>query len=134
MYLSDSEKKLTAEDLKSFNEFFSHHLPVSFQDFYTKNNGGYPLNNQEGNAFMLGGFNPIRYGDLPIEKLYRDLIELFGELKNMVPFAYDEGGNTFLLSLKPDDSFGKIFIFLMDEKELELVADSFSELVDELFS
>lgn len=111
MYLSDSEKKLTAEDLKSFNEFFSHHLPASFQDFYTKNNGGYPLNNQEGNAFMLGGFKPIRYGDLPIEKLYRDLIELFGELKNMVPFAYDEGGILFFYRLSLMIHSGKYSFF-----------------------
>lgn len=83
---------------------------------------------------MLGGFNPIKYGDLPIEQLYRDLLGSFAELRNMVPFAYDDGGNCFLLSLKPDDSSGKIFIFLMDEKTLEFVADSFAEFVEELFS
>lgn len=52
----------------------------------------------------------------------------------MLPFAYDEGGNFFLLSLKEGNSFGEVFIFLMDEKELVTVADSFDEFIEELFS
>lgn len=134
MYLTDSEKKLTVDEINAFNAYFDYHLPSSFLDFYLKNNGGYPHNNEDGNPFILGGFNPIKYGDLPIEQLYHDLIESFGELRNMVPFAYDDGGNTFLLSLKSDDSLGKVFIFLMDDKEVELVADSFSEFLEELFA
>lgn len=43
-------------------------------------------------------------------------------------------GGSFLLSLKSDDSLGKVFIFLMDDKEIELVSDSFSEFLKELFS
>lgn len=134
MYLSDSEKKLTSDDMKKFNEFFNNKIPESFQDFYLKNNGGYPLNYEDGNIFMLGGFTPVTYGKRPIEKVYQDLVEAFGELRDMLPFAYDYGGNAFLLSLKKDDSFGKIFVFLMDEKEIEFISDSFPEFLDELFS
>ena len=133
MYLSDSEQNLTREEMASFNVFFDNLLPPSFQYFYLENNGGYPLNNEDGNFFILGGFNPIKYGELPIEQLYNDLTECFGELRKMVPFAYDEGGNCFLLSLKEGDSFGEVFIFLMDEKELVTVADSFDEFIEELF-
>lgn len=82
---------------------------------------------------MLGGFNPVKYGNLPIEQLYRDLVESFGELSNMVPFAYDDGGNSFLLSLKSDDSLGKVFVFFMDDKEVALVSGTFSEFLEELF-
>ncbi|WP_129544207.1 SMI1/KNR4 family protein [Serratia sp. 1D1416] len=135
MYLSDSEKTLSVEEMDSFNALFNNDLPDSFKDFFLKNNGGYPIDNEEGNIFMLGGFNPIKYGDLPIEVIYQDLTESFAELKDMVPFAYDEGGNSFLLSLKKeDDSFGRVFVFLMDEKELEEVADSFSDFIGELFA
>ncbi|HGH4621859.1 TPA: SMI1/KNR4 family protein [Enterobacter cloacae] len=134
MYLTASEYKLTVDEINAFNAYFDHHLPTSFLDFYLKNNGGYPHDNEESNPFMLGGFNPIKYGDLPIEKLYGDLVESFGELRNMVPFAYDDGGNSFLLSLKSDDLLGKVFIFLMDDKEIELVADSFSGFIKESFS
>ena len=67
---------------------FPHHFSI----FIWINNGGYPLNNEDGNFFIVGGFNPIKYGELPIEQLYNDLTEYFGELRKMVPFAYDEGG------------------------------------------
>lgn len=133
MYLSDSEKNLTSDDMKKFNEFFNNKVPESFQDFYLKNNGGYPLNYEDGNIFMLGGFTPVKYGKRPIEKVYQDLIDAFEHLRDMLPFAYDYGGNAFLLSLKADNSFGKIFVFLMDEKETEFIADSFTEFLEELF-
>ncbi|CZY26981.1 SMI1/KNR4 family protein [Enterobacter hormaechei] len=133
MCLTGSENKLTVYEINAFNTSFDNHLPASFLDFYLKNNGGYPHKNEDGNPFMLGGFNPIKYGDLPIEQLYRDLVESFGKLRNMVSFAYDDGGNSFLLSLKSDDSLEKVFIFLMDDKEVELVSGSFSEFLEELF-
>ena len=132
MCLTGSENKLTVYEINAFNTSFDNHLPASFLDFYLKNNGGYPHKNEDGNPFMLGGFNPIKYGDLPIEQLYRDLVESFGKLRNMVSFAYDDGGNSFLLSLKSDDSLGKVFVFLMDDKEVELVSGSFSEFLEEL--
>ncbi len=133
MCLTGSENKLTVYEINAFNTSFDNHLPASFLDFYLKNNGGYPHKNEDGNPFMLGGFNPIKYGDLPIEQLYRDLVESFGKLRNMVSFAYDDWRNSFLLSLKSDDSLEKVFIFLMDDKEVELVSGSFSEFLEELF-
>ncbi|MDH2913770.1 SMI1/KNR4 family protein [Kosakonia cowanii] len=134
MYLSDSEKPLTSDDISKFNELFKNKLPESFKNFYLKNNGGYPLNYEDGNIFMLGGFVPITYGKLPIERLYYDLFESFVEIKDMLPFAYDYGGNSFLLSLREDDSFGEVFVFLMDEKEVVFISDSFSEFLEELFA
>ena len=133
MYLSDTEQKLTREEMASFNALFDNILPQSFLDFYLENNGGYPLNNEDGNFFLLGGFYPVKYGELSIEQLYSDLMEYFGELRKMVPFAHDEGGNCFLLSLNEGASFGEIYVFLMDEKELVTVADSFDEFIEELF-
>ncbi|EDA2188095.1 SMI1/KNR4 family protein, partial [Salmonella enterica subsp. enterica serovar Montevideo] len=70
-------------------------------------------------------------GDLPIENIYSDLIDVFSNLKKMVPFAYDEGGNCFLLSLR-DKDYGKVYIWLMDEKELAFVSESFDEFINEL--
>lgn len=95
MYLTDLEYKLTVDEINAFNAYFDHHLPTSFLDFYLKNNGGYPNDNEENNPFMLGGFNPIKYGDLPIEKLYCDLIESFGELRIWFPLPMMMGGTLF---------------------------------------
>ncbi|KDN10139.1 hypothetical protein GAPWKB30_1247 [Gilliamella apicola] len=49
----------------------------------------------------------------------------------MIPFAYDEGGNCFLLSLK-NENYGEIYIWLMDEKELVLVSESFDSFINKL--
>jgi len=87
MYLTDSENKLTVYEINAFNSSFDNHLPASFLEFYLKNNGGYPHNNEGGNPFMFGGFNPIKYGDLPIEHLYHDLIESFGELRKVEEYG-----------------------------------------------
>ena len=38
MYLTDSENKLTVDEINAFNAYFDHHLPASFLDFYLKNN------------------------------------------------------------------------------------------------
>lgn len=92
MYLSDSEQNLTREEMESFNAFFDNLLPPSFQYFYLENNGGYPLNNEDDNFFILGRFNPIKYGELPIEQLYNDLTECFGELKKCCPLLMMRGG------------------------------------------
>uniref|UniRef100_UPI0011787371 SMI1/KNR4 family protein n=1 Tax=Enterobacter hormaechei TaxID=158836 RepID=UPI0011787371 len=72
-YLTDSANKLTLDEINAFNAYFDHHLPASFLDFYLKNNGGYLHNNENSKPFMLGGFNPIKYGALPIEQLNSDL-------------------------------------------------------------
>ncbi|EDA9553192.1 SMI1/KNR4 family protein [Salmonella enterica] len=129
--MKNQKKKLSSDELNEFNRYFDEKIPFSFIDFYSEFNGGYPPDNGESNLFLLGGFNPIKYGDLPIENIYSDLIDVFSNLKKMVPFAYDEGGNCFLLSLR-DKDYGKVYIWLMDEKELAFVSESFDEFINEL--
>ncbi|EAX8474650.1 SMI1/KNR4 family protein [Salmonella enterica subsp. enterica serovar Kua] len=129
--LEESEKKLTSDELSEFSRYFDGKVPLSFINFYIKFNGGYPPDNDEGNFFLLGGFNSIKYGDLPVERIYSDLVDDFPDLKNMIPFAYDEGGNCFLLSLK-DENHGYIYIWLMDEKELVFISESFDIFINKL--
>lgn len=106
-------------------------LPAQFKNFYLVNNGGYLPEDNSDNPFLLGGFIAIKYGRVPIEKTYERLINGFPELKEMIPFAYDDGGNCFLLSLK-DNDYGKVYIWLMDEKELGFVSQSFDEFINAL--
>ncbi|MFW0767459.1 SMI1/KNR4 family protein [Trabulsiella odontotermitis] len=49
----------------------------------------------------------------------------------MIPFADNERGNCFLLSLR-DIDYGRIYIWLMDEKELGFVSQSFDEFINAL--
>ncbi|NUF48458.1 SMI1/KNR4 family protein [Gilliamella sp. ESL0250] len=129
--LEESEKQLSFDELNEFSKYFNKKIPLSFSNFYMEFNGGYPPENGRHNFFLLGGFNSIKYGDVTIENIYTDLVDSFPNLKNMIPFAYDEGGNCFVLSLK-DENYGEIYIWLMDEKELVLVSKSFDNFITKL--
>lgn len=80
---------------------------------------------------MLSGFIPFKYGSASIERTYKDLVDDFPALKEFVPFADDQGGNCFLISMRKMD-YGKVYIWLMDEKELTFVIDSFDALINEV--
>ncbi|HDT6507750.1 TPA: SMI1/KNR4 family protein [Klebsiella aerogenes] len=130
LILEEQEKSLTQNDLFEFERIYRRPFPEGFKSFYIDNNGGY-LPGNSNNPFLLGGFIAIKYGNVSAEKTYQGLTDGFSELKEMVPFAYDDGGNCFLLSLK-DRDYGKIYIWLMDEKELAFVSESFDEFINEL--
>lgn len=129
--LEESQKKLSPEDLVIFEQQYNLHLPEDFVKFYLNYNGGYLPESDENNPYLLGGFLPIKYGRVPIEEHYKDLMEGFPELKGLLPFAYDDGGNLFLLSTRQSD-FANVYIWLMDETELDFVSESFSSFLNEL--
>ncbi|ALI01336.1 SMI1/KNR4 family protein [Pseudomonas sp. FW306-02-F02-AA] len=129
--LEESEHALSVQDLNEFEKKFSVPLPTAFKEFYLRNNGGYLPESKSDNEFLLGGFTPIKHGEVSIEVVHHDLTDDISSLKKMIPFAYDQGGNSFLLSVK-DDDYGNIYLFLMDEKELAFVCSSFEEFIAEL--
>ncbi|MTH48565.1 SMI1/KNR4 family protein [Intestinirhabdus alba] len=131
LIIEESEKKLNQNEFFEFQKYFSKKNPDEFRDFYLENNGGYLPETSHPSPLLFSGFISIKYGKIPIEKTYQDLIDDFPELKDMVPFAEDEGGNCFLLSLR-DKDYGKIYIWLMDEKKLTFVCESFGEFINKL--
>ncbi|MFZ4833158.1 SMI1/KNR4 family protein [Rouxiella sp. Mn2063] len=131
LILEESESNLTPADLKQFEYENNVSLPEDFVTFYLNNNGGYLLESDDSNPFLLGGFLHIKYGRVPAEKHYHDLIEGFPELRGLIPFAYDDGGNLFLISTNLKD-YGQVMVWLMDEKELDIVSGSFTSFIEEL--
>ncbi|MFW0767453.1 SMI1/KNR4 family protein [Trabulsiella odontotermitis] len=129
--IEEPEKKLTPDEFFEFQQLVGKTFPDEFRDFYLENNGGYLPESVQPSPLLFSGFIPIKYGRVPIEKTYYDLVDDFPELKNMIPFADDEGGNCFLLSLR-DKDYGRIYIWLMDEKELGFVSQSFDEFINAL--
>ncbi|MFC4476026.1 SMI1/KNR4 family protein [Flavobacterium chungangensis] len=113
-----------------FEKLFNCLLPNSFKEFYFLNNGGFFPDGSH-NRFTLGGFNSIKYGDLPIERLYKDVTDDFENLNQMIPFAYDYEGNLFLLSLKKED-FNCVYIWLLNDEEPEYVSKSFDLFISDL--
>ncbi|MGF6439160.1 SMI1/KNR4 family protein [Kosakonia cowanii] len=127
----DSEIDLTPEDLVEVEKKFNWKFPKAFKEFYFRYNGGDLADEYADNHFLLSGFIPFKYGSASIERTYKDLVDDFPALKEFVPFADDQGGNCFLISMRKMD-YGKVYIWLMDEKELTFVIDSFDALINEV--
>lgn len=105
-----------------------------FKEIYIKNNGGYPeatVVECDECLFSLNGFNPIKFGRLPIERLMQGYQAQDINLKGYVPFAYDDGGNSFMLSLNKED-VGTVYLLLQDGMEMERVCASFESFVSSL--
>ncbi|ALB65086.1 hypothetical protein AFK67_00685 [Cronobacter dublinensis subsp. dublinensis LMG 23823] len=126
-----SEIGLTQEDFVEVEKKFNWKFPRAFKEFYLHHNGGELADEYADNDFLLSGFIPFKYGSAPIERTYKDLVDDFPALKEFVPFADDQGGNCFLISMCKKD-YGKVYLWLMDEKELAFVIDSFDMLINEI--
>ncbi|ANF96466.1 SMI1/KNR4 family protein [Paenibacillus bovis] len=123
------EQPLTEKDFQELEKQMGRPFPPAFKQYYLHYNGGYLPEDREGNAVIVGGFNSIRYGKLPAEKLYADLLENFEQLEGLFPFAYDQGGNSFLISLRSEPDYNNIYVWLMDLKELRFITDSFEDFL-----
>lgn len=131
LVLEESEKKINLDDIRNFENCNNLALPNDFIDFYLINNGGYLPEADEPNPFLFGGFFSFSHGKLPIEKRYKELLEDWPNLLGMIPFAYDDGGNLFLISTV-SESYGEVKIWLTDENELDTVSASFLLYISEL--
>lgn len=133
--LEDGENKISIDELNSIESEMGVVFPEYFKDFYAYNNGGYLEANRvdvNGSIYSINGFNSFKYGKLTIEKLYGGLYTDCIELKGMVPFAYDDGGDMYLLSTKQSD-YDHVYIWHMDPKELLFVSYSFRDFLGGFF-
>lgn len=129
--LEESEAQIDIADLLNIEIIASGQLPALFKKIYLKNNGGFPQATRvqgDYSEYAINGFNPIKYGLLPIEKLMMEFHKDHQNLRSQVPFAYDDGGNTFMLSLNKADS-GAVYLWLQDEERLEKVCASFDGFI-----
>jgi hypothetical protein len=130
MILSDTEKSITPEYIIDFEKEITSKLPESFISHYLMHNGGFPNADRikgEQKIFSIDGFIPIKYGILTIEKL---IIDLHTELPegNFVPFANDEAGNLFILSLNNQD-YGHIYLLTAETNEIIYVCNAFETFI-----
>lgn len=134
-----TEQSLQVSDFSVIEEKLNVKLPSEFKEHYLENNGGYPpFENVKGEnhiLYSLNSFYPIKYGRLTIEKLI-DSFEISNiNLEKKVPFAYDNGGNIFLLSLDNDEYFQKILLIeaeFVKEYNYHVVSGSFSDFINSL--
>lgn len=138
MEFEQSEQQLTITELITFENSFSRNIPIDFKEHYLKYNGGYPpYENLKGlqNNFTINGFYPIKYGRLPIEKIIKDYKNSGIDFIDKIPFAYDNGGNIYLISIETN-TYGYVYILEVDfleEKNYILVSKSFSDFLNSFY-
>ncbi len=137
------EKKLTKDEFKEFEQLFHQKIPEAFKLYYMNNNGGFPAEEDvEAGRWGLpvNGFNPIKYGRLPIDKLIFDLGDIVASDAELgiweklwfIPFAYDSGGNTIFISLREND-YGQIYIYAQDGNNIFNIMPSFEAFIQKLY-
>jgi len=132
--LEESESSIDMGDFSQIELLAGGKLPPLFKRIYLKNNGGFPEATEvEGDeyVFSINGFNSIKFGKLTIEKLMQDYAGQDSGLEGYVPFAYDDGGNSFMLSLKKQDA-GVVYLWIQGEMRLEKVCSSFDNFITSL--
>lgn len=144
--ISDSEKPLTAEDLKRTENRINIDFPAQYRNFLLKHNGGHPepsvfkfkCEGQEAEiaavAYFLAIYDGKEENFLDYLKTYEDRIP-----SGLMPIARDPGGNVILIGTK-DAHLGKIYFWQQDfEPETPdfsnicSIADSFDEFFNSLF-
>lgn len=134
--LEEPEAGICMNDFSQVESFAGGCLPPLFKKIYLRNNGGFPKATEvEGDecVFSINGFNSIKHGGLPIEKLMQEYALQDSSLKGCVPFAYDDGGNSFMLSLRKEDT-GTVYLLIQAEMQLKRVCSRFEDFVYSLLA
>lgn len=136
------KKNITEEEYVEFSKLFKKSLPDSFAKHYLRINGGFLDEKDLENGLWglpVGGFESIKYGNLPIEKLIEDIGDIIIPDENLefkqwcyVPFAHDQGGNIIFLSLV-DTSYDKVFILALDGMNITELDYNFSGFIKKLY-
>lgn len=138
-----SQKNLTAREINDFESIFQDSIPDSFKEHYLRVNGGF-VSESDIEAELWGlpvnGFNPIKYGQVTIERLIEDIYEIkpddaqYGvwEYNSFVPFAYDFGGNIIFISLR-DNDFGEVYLHASDGSNIFHIDSHFSSFLKRLY-
>ncbi len=139
MEFEQTEQQLTETDFREFEKKIGLAFPDDFKAHYLKFNGGYPQYDYvKGvkNIFTINSFDSIKYGLLPIEKLIADYNKSGIDFGKKIPFANDNGDNTFLISLDNSD-YGNIYIIeaeFLEEKNFILVSETFTDFLNSFYN
>ena len=97
--LIESEQPISTSDFLAFTKSINAHPTSEFINFYLTNNGGFIDDKQHTESeLLINSFLSIKYGEATIENVYKQLVKSTPSLAGLIPFAYDDCGNLFLLS------------------------------------
>lgn len=133
---------LSAADIIRVERRLGVHLPRDIKEHYLLHNGGQPRPRffvKDGEPYGVHQFLAMNTGNRTssFEDAYVMLVDQTPEFpRGYVPFAYDESGDYFLYSMKPD-SFGKIMFneqeyFGDDDRFVVFLAPTLREFINSL--
>lgn len=103
-------------------------------NFYLTNNGGFIDDKKHTESeLLINSFLSIKHGEATIENVYKQLVKSTPSLAGLIPFAYDDCGNLFLLSTNNDDN-GCVYLWLPSESEKFPISDTFNSFLHILSS
>ena len=138
MYKLEFEKigqNISLNEIKEFEEEVKIDLPQEVKEFYLLHNGGVPkqyIYRREDDIYVINHFMPIKneiYEDLTIEQVYVEMIEdeIFPE--KYLPFALEESGGYFLISLIREE-YGYVYYWNSEYDDIDSFLDNIKLLAD----
>ncbi|MOA33338.1 SMI1 / KNR4 family protein [compost metagenome] len=130
----ESEQPISKSDFLEFTQSINAHPTSEFMNFYLTNNGGFIDDKQHTESeLLINSFLSIKHGEATIENVYKQLVKSTPSLAGLIPFAYDDCGNLFLLSTNNDDN-GCVYLWLPSESEKFPISDTFNSFLHILSS
>jgi len=144
MKFLETSDPIQLEDLIVIEKELKIKFPDKFKEHYLKYNGGYPEKRffvwEKNVTTRINTFFTIKHEDLgSLESTYKDLVILEKYLpEGIVPFACDDGGNFFCISLRNRD-YDHVYYcdnnhynVIDNEEYLTLLTNSFNDFLKEL--
>ena len=133
---------LSELDIKRVESHLGIRLPQDLEEHYLLHNGGKPIPSffvKDGEAYEVRHFNSMNTGakGSSFERTYVMMVDQMPEFpRGYIPLAYDESGDHFMYSVKPD-SFGNIMFneseYLGDDDRFIVrLASSLREFINSL--
>ena len=127
MKFSNSKNQISSEDLREFELKWKIQMPPELKEVLLDFNGGYPERPYFRGAKVC--FLPLKHGSWTLDQFVEGKARQDSEfIANYLPFAFF-GGTYYCIGL--GSGKGKIF-WLLEDGELEEVADSFDSFMEEL--
>jgi hypothetical protein len=132
MKLLDSSPAIYIEEIKTFESSCNLKLPKEFISFYLSYNGGVPEKNEITDGKHV--FSVHQFDDFSEIKLYKKGLDEYSVPRNLdhtktLPFACDQGGNTYALYLGRENA--KVYFYTTsDEMTIHGEWQSFSDFID----
>lgn len=131
----NSESPITISDIEEFENSFNIVLPGAYKKLLLLYNGGIPLKQAfvgtDSPGYIIHRFYSLKHGTMKLEDAI-DVFQITEQVipKELLPIAYDHGGNTYCISLSESD-YGKIYIWLHDVGgEKSFVTNSLEEFLE----